>query len=759
MNKRKRFCKITSIFLIISITISIFHNRNVIAVSEIFNYILDEYNNAIITGCNQDSGTITIPSTIDGHNVIGIDDYAFERKNFTNVIISEGIISIGDFAFMNCPQLVSVKLPNSLKKLDSHVFCNCTNLTTVTLPDSLESISYNVFLNCTKLEHIKFPSSLKSIGASAFQESGIKEVEIPASMVSISSRAFFLCESLTSVKVYSPNVTYESQVYEGCAPNLKVYGYVGSTTQAYANENGLTFEELTGEPEAVPIESIELDKNNIRFLFTGDSYAENVSAIVSPENATDFALNVSISNESVATISDIRTTSSGVNFKITPISDGTAVISVTSASNGDAVAYCGVSVKDTVYPSVSSVSLNKTSLELSKNLNEKLSAIVSVDDERYKDVIWTSSNNSVARVDSNGNVTAINAGTATITATSVSDDTKKATCMVTVTSSSEDNILVESLTLNKNMLKLNVDDTEMLTATVTPNNVTNKELNWTSSDTSVAIVDNTGKVTAVGAGNATITVCSTDGSNKIDSCNITVIAPEILVTSVELNKTAVTLTEGDTETLIATVTPNNVTNKELNWTSSDTSVVTVDNTGKVTAVGVGNATITASSTDGSNKIDSCNIIVIAPEVLVTSVELNKTEVNLIKEKTETLTAIVTPNNATSKEFNWRSSDTSVATVDNSGKVTAVNEGTCIVEVSLKSNPKIKAQCKVVVSKFLKGDVDFNGIINGADASMVLDKYNKNSATEEDLIICDMDNNGIINGADASMILDIYNKVL
>ncbi len=147
---------------------------------------------------------------------------------------------------------------------------------------------------------------------------------------------------------------------------------------------------------------------------------------------------------------------------------------------------------------------------------------------------------------------------------------------------------------------------------------------------------------------------------------------------------------------------------------------------------------------------------------ITQLILNTDKLNLvISKEAEIKVQSIMPKEAVilDGELEYKSLDSSVAKVDKNGKVTAVNEGICIIEVSLKNNSNIKAQCQVVVTKFLKGDVDFNGIINGTDASMILDKYNKNSTTEEDLLVCDMDGNGIINGTDASMILDVYNKVL
>jgi hypothetical protein len=147
---------------------------------------------------------------------------------------------------------------------------------------------------------------------------------------------------------------------------------------------------------------------------------------------------------------------------------------------------------------------------------------------------------------------------------------------------------------------LTVGDTDTLTATVTPGNATNKTVAWKSSDSTIATVDNTGLVTAVSEGTATITAETVDGS-KIASCIVTIIIP---VTSVTLNIDADDLIMGEMDTLIATVAPSTATNKTVEWTSSDDSVATVDNTGKITTLREGTATITATTADGS-KTASC----------------------------------------------------------------------------------------------------------------------------------------------------------
>ena len=166
-------------------------------------------------------------------------------------------------------------------------------------------------------------------------------------------------------------------------------------------------------------------------------------------------------------------------------------------------------------------------------------------------------------------------------------------------------VAVTGVTLDKTTVVLAEGETETLTATVSPENATNKAVTWTSSNEGVATVAD-GVVTAKAAGTATITVTTADGS-KTATCAITVKAATVSVTGVTLDKTSVTLTKGDTETLTATVAPENATNKAVTWTSSDENVATVAD-GIVTAKAAGTATITVTTADG-RKTATCVITV------------------------------------------------------------------------------------------------------------------------------------------------------
>ena len=197
------------------------------------------------------------------------------------------------------------------------------------------------------------------------------------------------------------------------------------------------------------------------------------------------------------------------------------------------------------------------------------------------------------------------AGTSTFTVKAENDygnDSKQ----FTLTIEAAANVPVDRVALSPSTLNLKEDETGTLTATVEPNNATNRNVTWSSDNPSVATVNN-GVVSAVSEGTATITVTTVDGGYK-DTCPVTVTAAPVPVTGVSLNKDSLALGVGDSETLTATVAPANAANQNVTWASSDPSVATVDAAGKVTAVGAGTATITVTTVDGG-KTAACTVTV------------------------------------------------------------------------------------------------------------------------------------------------------
>ena len=205
--------------------------------------------------------------------------------------------------------------------------------------------------------------------------------------------------------------------------------------------------------------------------------------------------------------------------------------------------------------------------------------------------------------------------------------------------------------------------------------------------------------TAAGTYSFTVTATNTGGSDS-EQLSITINpAAAVPVESVSLDKTTLGLTEGETARLTATVEPSNATNKSVTWSSDNESVATVTN-GVVTAVGAGTATITVTTVDQS-KTATCEVTVTAATVPVTGVTLNKTSTSLYVGDTETLTATAEPSDATNKNVTWSSDDTSVATVDASGLVTAVAPGTAVITVTTADGGKT-ATCTVTVSRYSSG---------------------------------------------------------
>jgi len=248
---------------------------------------------------------------------------------------------------------------------------------------------------------------------------------------------------------------------------------------------------------------------------------------------------------------------------------------------------------------VESVTLSPSSLELNVGETGTLEATVAPETARQV-VRWSNADKTVATVEE-GVVTAVAPGSTTITCTATDGSGISATCDVVVIQKAE------SITLSATSQTIKVgDDPIQLEATVLPETTSNKDVTWTSSDESIATVDETGIVTAVSAGTATITCTAADESGVSATCEITVIQ---LVTEITLSSSSLNLEVGNTKTLLATVLPENANDKSVTWTSSDESVVTVDEDGTVTAIAIGTTTITCTAVDGSEVFANCEVTV------------------------------------------------------------------------------------------------------------------------------------------------------
>ncbi|MBP3350746.1 MAG: leucine-rich repeat protein, partial [Bacteroidaceae bacterium] len=646
---------------------------------------------------------VTIPNSVTS---IGDNTFLY-CTGLTEVTIPNSVTSIGKYAFYGCTGLTEVTIPNSVTSIGSSAFSGCTGLTEVTIPNSVTSIGERAFYNCTGLTEVTIPNSVTSIGESAFYGcNGLTEVAIPNSVTSIGESAFVNCDKLRTVTIGKAVTEIGEKVFDGCDRIKTVNSYAevpptiySNTFTLYVNDNATLhvvkdckeayadakyweyFVNITDDLRSanyVAPELLQLDKEKIT-AYVGNTI--EVLAILSPDNVTDKFVTWSVSDSTILEIAKVN----DLSVEVLVLKEGVANIVATSVDGSNLTATCEVTVEATL---ATSITLDQTAVTLKATETATLTATVLPETTTDKGVEWSSSDESVATV-ADGVITAHKVGTATITATTTDGSNLTATCEVTVEAT-----LATSITLDQTAVTLKATESATLTATVLPETTTNKEVVWTSSDSEIASVEN-GIVTAHKVGTATITATTTDGSNLSATCEVTVVATQ--ATTITLDQTAVTLKATETATLTATVLPETTTDKGVVWTSSDSEVASVEN-GVVTAHKVGTATITATTTDGSNLTATCEVTVEA--TLATSITLDQTNITAMEGETVVLTATIYPDDATEKGVVWSVSDATIATIeplDNlSAKITVLKKGVATITAETIDGSNLSATCTIDV---------------------------------------------------------------
>lgn len=676
---------------------------------------------------------ITLPE-----NLKSIGSSAFKAcTKMENIIIPENVVIIGSNAFADCIALQSINFPNSLTQLGQSAFLNCITLESVELPDTITNLGYSIFSGCSSLANVKLPNGLDAIPESAFSGcSSLEEIFIPDSVTSFGASAFAACVNLKNVNIPESVKTFGSAVFSDC-DSLITLQLPSKLTELPENAfrycdqlryivipssvskiNGNAFGDCPSlESAFIPSSTNEVVisafRNCPKVILTvvenskGYSYAVNQGI---PYKYLDKYVNLDVHNlklnlgqsrQLVAMLKTYKTldpvkqewtsdnpeVASVENGVVTAKSGGTAVITVKTI-NGETDT-CEVVVDSELKP-ITNITLSKTSLDLNVGKQEGLKVTIDpLDTTDNKNISWTSSDNAVAIVNATGKVTAKSPGTTVITAES--ENGIKAQCTVTVKSP------ITSIKLNQGRLTMDMNSEPVqLRAMINPANTTDdKTLTWTSSNISVATVDELGYVTPVSEGVATITVETMNGLKT--TCTVTVVKSIITpITSVVLDKENESLKEGDKLTLHATINPSDTTDdKTLTWTSSNEDVATVDSDGVVTAVSSGEADITVKTSNG--KTDSCHITVTRKEIPIESVTLDQENIEIVEGSNAILNATINPENTTQdKTLTWSSENPEVATVDHKGVVTGISSGTTTITVET-SNGK-KDSCTIIVER-------------------------------------------------------------
>ena len=316
------------------------------------------------------------------------------------------------------------------------------------------------------------------------------------------------------------------------------------------------------------------------------------------------------------------------------------------------------------------------------------------------DIIWSSSDNSIATVDENGIVTPHAPGSVSITATLADNAAICDSIELTVGTH------VESITLSESELTLLTHTKNkdiLLSVDIYPQTAIYQGVHFESSDPGIVNVDENGSLSAITPGTATITVSSEDpATNAFAECKVTVLQG---VESIALDHSSAEFCSGETLKLTAAVTPENANCKDVIWSSSDEAVATVSQDGSITAIEPGITEVRCTSVDGTDTYAACQVRVIVP---VESLSIDKSSILLLagSPKTETTSLIcsISPENASYQEVTWVSSDEAVAIVDDNGTVKAIAPGTVKI-TAYPTDPRVAdsvyAECTVTVGNAVK----------------------------------------------------------
>ncbi len=608
------------------------------------------------------TGSITIPEfvTYQGmtFNVTSIGEMAFYYSKITDISIPksitkiersafkdctklihfynmENLIELGDYAFFGCGSLVSISIPN-VNTIPDYCFQYCSSLKEIVL-DNTVNIKTGAFNYCTKLSKITAPKLISIEDQNitidyttheggyyngAFYNCAITELYLP-NLERMGENSFGYCKNLERVDLPKLKTFYVFSNY---------YNRNGSSCGAFIDCENLksvnlplvedlwngTFKNCTS------LETIELP--NLKYIWKQTS--DYSGAFQGCTNLKKIELNENIKNIPSKTFANC------VNLKEIYVYNPIPPIVETNAFTNISVLECNVYVpykKGELYASTDGWSSFWNIIEMESNIKAEsvsivtsinnvvtdvsgssiikcigcdpftLSANVLPEDTRNKDVQWSSSVPSVATIDADGMVNIHDLGETIITVSTIDGSEKSTSCTLKVEN---------ALTINTTSIKVTKGSVYQLIVNVS-DGLADKSVMWSSNNEDVAIVSSTGKVMALGKGEAKITATAANG----DFVNCIVTVEPITANSIVLNATELTMSPGERYQMEARVLPDEAEDKSVTWSSSDESIAMVSSTGMIVCLSdEGSAIITAKSNDGSEVTASCVVTGIPTDI-------------------------------------------------------------------------------------------------------------------------------------------------
>lgn len=507
----------------------------------------------------------------------------------------EGIVTeIGDSAFAGCTAMTALDIPNGLTKIGGNAFDNCDGLTSAVLPDSVTEIGTYIFSDCDQLTSVRLGTGLKAIPSYAFYHcDSLGNVTIPYRVTSIGAYAFANCVALTGVMV-PRNVAKIEKTSFNYQDRLTIYGVAGTYAQTFADANFFTFRDQPVHATAVTLSRSELRMNKGAYF--------TLTMAVDPANFTD-KVTWKSNDTNVATVND--------DGRIYAQGLGGAIISLVV---GDASAACRV----TVVQPVTSISLNRNTLTLDPFGTFQLTASPYPSTANNRSYEWQSSDEAIASVDANGLVTGWGKGTATIRAVALDGSGISGGCTVTVTGTAHAAAAPEELQSPHNypdncsdIWSYTVPDAEYLDVTFDPRTEIEEGFDYlTITDGAGKAVDGYSRCTGKSLAGQTVRVMGdtirlklvSDDSGGKWGFGFSKIEPHIFqpvaAEGLSFEPNSLILALNASTTLIPRFQPENTTNQEVSWESSNKEIATVSRDGVVRTLKAGTAVITATAADG-----------------------------------------------------------------------------------------------------------------------------------------------------------------
>ena len=616
-------------------------------------------------------------------SVTFIGDYAFiDCTSLKSITIPEGVVTIENYAFSGCTSLSSVMLPNSLKTIGYSAFEYCTSLKSITIPSGITRLYNDVFRGCSSLTDIQFPFALTEMPNGLFRDcdslenmdflsgfckisdylfsycDGLKNITIPSSVTNIGIGAFSNCKNLESITIHSDVTFIDRTAFDG-SDKVIIRGTPGTYAENYANGVGIPFN--------APVVYIN-EKNSHVYEIDDEALILHISqyrTLDVDQKPADLArtLTWSSSDENVVTVDQ--------DGKIKGISQGTAIITVNTADGKGKAAQIKVYVPE---PSDIKISDWDTAIfgqtsTIYADIETPYQYVSKVD----MPITWSSSDSSVISIESASDLHAIlkckKLGKTIITATT--PDGGKASMELAVIRPEVKNIKIDQ----SGPIELHPGEQYKLTATLSPEGA-EAGITWHSENTGIATVSKDGVVTAVAEGEAWVEVRADNEWSDERKINVIPLHPH--PDGVKIDQSSpVTLHPGEQYKLTATLSPEGA-EAAITWYSDDADIATVSKDGVVTAVAEGEAWVEVRTDNEWSDEIKINVIPLHPHP--DSIKIKQPgPIKLYPGQKTTLTTTLTPADAEAK-LEWYSWDTYVATVSQSGVITAVNPGYAEIQV-------------------------------------------------------------------------------